>query len=687
MKRIGIIVGSIVVIFIISVCTIMLTEKAGENDTEINASTNFEETMDRNDVSNQGQKESTEANGSAKVEETMDRNEVVYQEQKESPETIAVKIVDKLDKNDVRKKIANYVDMIQDDNRIAIPEFTDINEADEDWIWNVVDINVRQLGYSYDEYIEKDKLNSVKTIIFGDKLSKEVPKEAYSFSYYSPNLYELHWRDCYEFYPDYYLKNIEEVGNKYKVEIIPYILYYPLGGDIEDEEEIYDLDMNLVEFVKNGEVEKVMQAKENELHKNVLMLEVDKEGILHIVSSKIEYNEDRSKTIKKIGASGFAYRVTDRIIPLYQSYDFVNNFSEGLAKVRKGEKYGYIDKTGKEIIPLIYDDAGDFSEGMARVELNGKYGYIDKLGKEVTSCVYDGNYACGNFSEGLAYVRKNGKYGYIDKTGKEIIPLVYDDAGDFSEGLARVDINGMYGYIDKKGEIIIRDICKAIIEGDASGGDFYDFCNDFKEGIACVKKGAKYGYIDKKGNNIISYIYDDAGDFSEGLAYVRKDGKYGYIDKQGKEVIPCIYDDGYNFSEGLAWVKKAGKIGCIDKTGKEIIPFIYDNNKSVVLPEFSEGLSYVEKNGKYGYVNKEGKEVIPCNYCSEYFCTYNFFSGLAEVGKKHDGLGVNSDDDITYGYIDRAGNEVIPCIFDRVYFNDEIVVVQHSDWWYLIKII
>ncbi|MCX7985750.1 MAG: WG repeat-containing protein [Bacteroidales bacterium] len=41
-----------------------------------------------------------------------------------------------------------------------------------------------------------------------------------------------------------------------------------------------------------------------------------------------------------------------------------------------------MDKSGKEVIPLKYDDAGYFSEGLARVKLNDKWGYIDKNGTE-----------------------------------------------------------------------------------------------------------------------------------------------------------------------------------------------------------------------------------------------------------------------------------------------------------------
>jgi hypothetical protein len=40
-------------------------------------------------------------------------------------------------------------------------------------------------------------------------------------------------------------------------------------------------------------------------------------------------------------------------------------------------KYGFIDNTGKEVIPLKYDKVEDFCEGLAHVQLNGKWGYIE----------------------------------------------------------------------------------------------------------------------------------------------------------------------------------------------------------------------------------------------------------------------------------------------------------------------
>ena len=61
---------------------------------------------------------------------------------------------------------------------------------------------------------------------------------------------------------------------------------------------------------------------------------------------------------------------------------------------------------------------------MGAVEKNGKRGYIDKTGREVIPCKYADAW---DFQEGLALVVKNGKRVYIDKTGREVAPFIYDD--------------------------------------------------------------------------------------------------------------------------------------------------------------------------------------------------------------------------------------------------------------------
>jgi hypothetical protein len=368
-------------------------------------------------------------------------------------------------------------------------------------------------------------------------------------------------------------------------------------------------------------------------------------------------------------------------------FDYVGmGFSEGLLKVSKNHKSGFIDKNGKIVIPFI--DSGfipdNFSNGLALIVKGGgfgKYGFIDKTGKEVIPCIYDYNYQYEierDFDKGLARVKKNGKWGFIDITGKEVIPCIYDaiQMADtesplrsvyFSEGLVKVKKNGKWGVIDLQGKEVIPFIYN---RSHGYGGDdiYHDnYCNHFfSEGLVAVNKNGKDGFIDKRGKVIIPFIYDYVGGFFEGLSVVKKNEKYGFIDKRGKVIIPFIYDNAWNFSEGLVRVKKNEKYLLIDKRGKVIIPFIYD-----YIVGFSEGLIIVKKNGKYGYTNTSGKLVTQI----EFDKACNFSEGLALVKKNG-----------KYGYINTTGKLVTQIEFDKASsFSQGLANVKKNGKWGIIR--
>lgn len=276
-----------------------------------------------------------------------------------------------------------------------------------------------------------------------------------------------------------------------------------------------------------------------------------------------------------------------------KKYEYVMDFKEGRALVQKDGKYGFVDKDGTVVIPLIYDDAAQrFEEGTARVKKDRKWGFVDKEGTVVVPLIYD-NVAL-NFSEGRAMVNKDRKWGFVDKDGTVVIPLIYDGVGNFSEGWAMVKKDGKWGYVDKKGTVVIPRI--------------YDDAGYFSEGRAGIGKNGKWGYVDKDGTVVIPLIYDDAWPFDEGRARVQKDGKVGYVDKEGKVIIPLIYDNGFVFKEGRAGVQKNGKWGFVDKEGRVVIQLIYD----YVDWSFSEGKEMVRKDGKSYYINKQGECVKNC---------------------------------------------------------------------------
>ena len=322
------------------------------------------------------------------------------------------------------------------------------------------------------------------------------------------------------------------------------------------------------------------------------------------------------------------------------NYDYIDNFHEGLARVVKGSKYGFIDKMGNEVIPCDFDvieeeDVDyDFHDGFALVHKGEKAYYINKEGQKAFQLNNYDNLSA--FSNGYAAVYKNGKLGYIDTKGNEVIACSLNGYGyGFSEGLAAVMKGDKVGYIDTKGNVVVPFQYEIIDLGEPG---------QFAEGLAAVCKNERFGYIDKSGNEVVPCKYSIAFDFRDGRALVRKDDKYGYIDKSGKEVIPCSFDEAEFFSEGFAAVSKDGKYYVIDKNGKEVFSLsAYDTGFG--SPIFEEGLAPVfRKIGDShvcGFVDTSGKEVIPCVYTN----WPSFSEGLAVVEK--DGV---------YGFVDKKGN-------------------------------
>lgn len=201
------------------------------------------------------------------------------------------------------------------------------------------------------------------------------------------------------------------------------------------------------------------------------------------------------------------------------------HFYEGVAVVGKNLQRSLINTKGEVIAKLTKYDGnpnftiGDFVEGLAGIYLNDKYGFIDLTGKEVVPPIYDYAYS---FSEGIAAVYQNGKFGFIDKSGKEIVKPKYEEVGFMQNGRAAVRLNGKWGFIDATGNEVIKPEYE----------DWYlEYLSAymFEEGLAFVKKGNHFGYIDPNGKEVIPFQYDDAWYFDKGLAAVNVKGKWGVI--------------------------------------------------------------------------------------------------------------------------------------------------------------
>lgn len=129
----------------------------------------------------------------------------------------------------------------------------------------------------------------------------------------------------------------------------------------------------------------------------------------------------------------------------------VDDFREGYALITTFEACGWINKTGRFIIPLKYKNAKYFTEDLAAVELKGKWGYIDKKSRMIINNEFDD---AEQFNEGIAGICKKGLWGYIDKEGKSITPIKYDEVKTFNNGKGEAKMGNLIITIDKNGKEI-----------------------------------------------------------------------------------------------------------------------------------------------------------------------------------------------------------------------------------------
>lgn len=136
-------------------------------------------------------------------------------------------------------------------------------------------------------------------------------------------------------------------------------------------------------------------------------------------------------------------------------------------------KYGFYNKWGQEVIPVIYDKIGAFTKnGLCPVKCNGKYGVINMKAEPLISFQFEHLEALYSDDDrlgrhGLFIAQLDGKYGVIDKTGNVSIPIEYDYLGrNVPKGYSTSDINELqdgYLIVCKEHKVGVIDINNEIV--------------------------------------------------------------------------------------------------------------------------------------------------------------------------------------------------------------------------------
>ena len=219
--------------------------------------------------------------------------------------------------------------------------------------------------------------------------------------------------------------------------------------------------------------------------------------------------------------AGYINTKNEWVIPPTYQYAFA--FQQGVARVKKGRNYMYINLKGE---PVIQDFDNYVIQNFDNYVIEPSDNtYIVGVRKECKYMVYDlnGNLLdtydgfINNWSGNAIFgVKKGGKWGYIDGYGKVIVPFEYEEVNNFSEGLASVRKDGKWGYINPKNEIVIP----------------IEFTNKevgfFKNGGAEYYTDRGAGLINLKGEIIAEPKYDSIEYVNGNIAIVSFNG-YNYL--------------------------------------------------------------------------------------------------------------------------------------------------------------
>jgi hypothetical protein len=310
--------------------------------------------------------------------------------------------------------------------------------------------------------------------------------------------------------------------------------------------------------------------------------------------------------IKKL--SGVINQDGKLVVPI--KFERIEITEGGSVIVWMNNKCGLYSHEGKPLTDLIYSQIYDYKDGLIKVQVDKNYlgylyGFLDRSGKEVVPPVYS---EATNFEEGVAIIKKEGKWGAVDRKGKFIIPLKFSMMYPFNEGLSVVSVDQKWGFVDPAGKTRIPFA--------------FSMAASFNKGMAPVKQGSKYGYINPKGQFVFTMRFDNARPFADDYAAVQLNNKWGLINRKGVLVIQPMYNDIMDVDNGTVRVNLDGKWGVAAVDGRYLVRPIYDE-----IDILSENRLAVRQGKEWGYVNLKGEVVVK----PAYKAAKKFSEGLAAV--------------------------------------------------------
>jgi len=251
------------------------------------------------------------------------------------------------------------------------------------------------------------------------------------------------------------------------------------------------------------------------------------------------------------------------------SFTQARDFSDGYAYVSKDAGSGFIDHSGKTVIPFTkkYKRVDDFIGGAA-IAYNGEaWGFINKKGEEVLPFEY------ADINTGMGYIalKKGTQYGVVDIQGKTVVPfehkqLFFQRGGVFR---SKENISKFVISMDAGKMALIR-----LSDGKQITGHRFDYISIFYgNDLTAFKIGDKWGVLNQEGREILPAEYQEIKLYNQSdFLAVRYNGKWGVVNKFGSVVIPARYESVYRRDSDIVAVKASGDPDIYDAVNFEMLP-------------------------------------------------------------------------------------------------------------------
>ena len=186
-------------------------------------------------------------------------------------------------------QIQSYIEKIylwKEVTKEALPTFSDINQANDKWIWEVVKNNLDDYEISLEEANKKVKE------LFGKECNKQMPKEGNSSFIYNEESgkYEATGVELDNKQDTFLINNITKTKDGYQVEIIEYLINHMNENNITVENTNEESSGTVGNSANDTKIQDIVKQNKSRFTKKKITLKKESESENSLVVEKVEKN-------------------------------------------------------------------------------------------------------------------------------------------------------------------------------------------------------------------------------------------------------------------------------------------------------------------------------------------------------------------------------------------------------------